>query len=240
MRHFSFKALATLGMMRNSSKGQPEPSTLLRDHLGFPIDSEQGLFLLTEKRERKLRLGAIELLRTAAQLGGWAPARRAASLAGLARSTHLALPLTRCWLRSVYSDLRAKRSWSSKVKLSRQSLRSLQEFTRLHSLLHVGRSIWLKPDTAVGHVDTGPLGWGGYLNNSRSVPPVAGFRSEAEASEHITFRELRAARYYIEHYLEHLRGRRLLPSMRTTRRWWPWSPRSPRTHHCSWRRSGFL
>ena len=42
------------------------------------------------------------------------------------------------------------------------------------------------------------------------MPPVAGFWSEAEAREHITLRELRAVRYYIDHYLEQLRGRRLL------------------------------
>ena len=141
MRDFSFNALEALGMMHNASKGQPEPSTLLRDHLGFAINSEQELFLLTEKRKRKLRLGAIHLLRTTAQDGRWAPARSVASFAGLSQSTHLAFPLTRCWLRSVYDDLRAKRSWSSKVKLSRQSLRDLREFTRLHSTLHVGRSI---------------------------------------------------------------------------------------------------
>ncbi len=96
MRNFSFNALAALGIMRNATKGQPEPSTLLWDHLGFAIDSEQGLFLLTEEHERKLRLGAIHLLRTAAQDGRWAPARSIASFAGLAQSTHLALPLTRC------------------------------------------------------------------------------------------------------------------------------------------------
>ncbi len=62
----------------------------------------------------------------------------------------------------------------------------------------------------MGLVDAGWLGWGGDLKSSRSVPPVAGFWSEAEAREHITFRELRAVRYHIEHYLEHLRGRRLL------------------------------
>ena len=206
-RDHSFDTLELLGITRNATKGQPEPSRLLHDHLGFGIDSQRMRFLLTAKREQKLRLGALSILSHAALHRRLVGKRWLASFAGLVSSSELALPLARLWLRSVHDDISSKPGWSGNVRLSRQSLADVRELTRLRGAAHVGRAIALLPDTAVGSVDAGPRGWGGQLERQ---PPVAGFWSAAEAMRHITWRELRAVRLFILAYLERLTGRRLL------------------------------
>ena len=86
----------------------------------------------------------------------------------------------------------------------------MRHFTRLRGSRHVGRSIWLQPDTASLHTDAGPLGWGAQVNESRAELPAAGFWSAREAHLHITWRELRAVRLGVQWFLHVLRGRRVL------------------------------
>ena len=210
LRDFTFETFDGLGLTRNTTKGQPEPSHVLHDHLGFCIDTVRGLFLLTQRREAKLRAGAAALICRAARHRGLVRAHDLGSFCGLAQASYLALPLARCWLRAPYDDLELRRGWSGETRLSRQSLSDIKEFTQLRNSKHVGRSIWLRPDTATGHVDAGPLGWGGQINESRAELPAYGFWSAEEAAVHITWRELRAVRLYVLWYLETLRGRRLL------------------------------
>ena len=209
-RDFSFALFSRLGVSRNPSKGQPEPSHRLEDHLGYAIDSEVGEFQLTVRRELKLRRGALGLLYTASSDARRVPSRALASFAGLANSSGLAFPLARCWLRSAFDDLATQRDWRSRVRLSRQTMADIRQFSRLSTSPHTARPIWMRPDTAVGHVDAGPYGWGGDLDESRSLPPVMGSWSEVQAELHITHRELIAVRLFITHYVEALRGRRLL------------------------------
>ena len=209
-RDFSWEVLERLGLRRQPMKGQPEPSRLLHDHLGYGVDSERGMFLLTVRRERKLRLAALEVLRCARTQRRLIGARQLASFGGLAQSTELALPLARLWLRALWDDLATKRGWTSHVRLSRQTLRDVRGFCSLMQSKHVGRPIWTPPDTAVGSVDAGPYGWGGKLWSPREHAPAAGYWSAEHASLHITWRELRAVRLFVEWYLEELRGRRLL------------------------------
>ena len=214
-RDFAFDTLAWLGILRNVRKGQAEPSHFLEDHLGYGIDTARGLFLLTARREAKLRLGASALLRRASSHRRLVRARELASFAGLAQSSALAVPLARCWLRSLYDDLSAQGGWSGCVRLSRQTLIDLRLWCSLRHSRHVGRSIWLRPDHVSGSIDAGPLGWGGQLGEStadvsRVALPAHGFWSAAEAALHITWRELRAVRLFVEWYVHRLRGRRLL------------------------------
>ena len=172
-RDFSFVTLELLGITRNVSKGQPEPSHMLHDHLGYGIDSASMRFLLTAKREQKLRLGATSLLGHAARHRRLVGKRQLSSLVGLAQSSDLALPLVRLWLRAPYDDISSRPGWSGEVRLSRQSMSDLRQLTCLRGSRHVGKPIGLLPDTAVGSVDAGPYGWGGQL--LRAHPPVAGF-----------------------------------------------------------------
>lgn len=208
-RDFSFALLSLLGITRNATKGQPEPSTMLHDHLGYGIDSASMRFLLTAKRERKLRGMSSALLGEAARSSRLVPKRRLASLLGLAQSSDLALPLVRLWLRSPYDDVSSRAGWTGAVRLSHQSMRDLRHLTTLRSSRHVGKPIALRPDTAVASVDAGPYGWGGQLWYRR-CPPVAGFWSPSEAARHITWRELRAVRLFIDAHIPLLERRRLL------------------------------
>jgi hypothetical protein len=215
-RDFAFGTLTDLGISRNAAKGQPDPSHLLRDHLGYGIDSARGLFLLTARREAKLRSGATALLCRAARHSRLVRSRELAAFAGLGQSSSLAVPLARCWLRSLYDDLsHQRRGWSGSVRLSRQSLLDLREWCRLRGSHRIGRSIWLQPDHVSGSIDAGPRGWGGQLGESVSdvgsvALPAHGFWTAAEAALHITWRELRAVRLFVEWFSERLRGRRLL------------------------------
>ena len=208
-RDYSYSVIDALGLSRNTTKGQRDPSHRLDEHLGFAIDSTAGEFQLTAKRLGKLAAGAHSLLQEAARSFRLIRARVVASFAGLAQASHLALPLARCWLRSLHDDLAAKRSWASRVRLSRQSLVDLRCFIGLRGSPRARRRIWLRPDSAVGFVDAGPYGWGGQLTQPPH-PPVAGFWSREEAEIHITWRELRAVRLFIAEHVDALSGRRLL------------------------------
>ena len=204
-----FQVFEDLGLSRSPTKGQWEPSYRLKDHLGFSIDSHVGEFGVTVRRARKLRAGALSLLRHAADHARMVRARELAAFAGLAQSTHLAIALVRCWLRAPYNDLATKCRWSGWVRLSRQSLADVRQFVSIPSR-HRRRPIWLRPDTAVGHVDAGPRGWGGQLDSAAAVPPAAGFWTAAQAALHITHRELIAVRLWILWFLERVRSRRVL------------------------------
>jgi len=210
-RDHVFSTLGDLGLTRNETKGQAEVSHVLRDHLGYCIDTARGLFLLTVRREAALREGAYAILRRSAQNRRLVPTRELAAFAGLGQSSSLAVPLARFWLREVYTDIAlCGHRWSGLTRLSAQALRDVREWTTLASSRHVGRAIWLAPDTAVGHVDAGPYGWGGQLDYQRSLPPAWGFWAPGEAELHITHRELIAVRLFVETYVDSLRGRRLL------------------------------
>ena len=94
-----------LGLARAEGKGQWEPSHFLEDHLGYAIDSERGLFLLTPRREAKLASQAHWLLHEAAQRRRLVRSRQLAGFCGLGQASYLALPLGRFMLRSMYDDL---------------------------------------------------------------------------------------------------------------------------------------
>ena len=210
-RDHVFGTLESLGLQRNVTKGQPEPSHFLEDHLGYGIDTARGLFLLTEKREVKLRSLASRLLSYAARHRRFVPTRELAGFAGLGQASALAVPMARFWLRSLYDDIAEQgHRWSGLTRLSRQTMADIAEWRGLRGSRHVGRAIWRPADSAVGHVDAGPYGWGGQLDYQRSLPPAWGFWTPAEAEIHITFRELRAVRLFVGCYADALRGRRLL------------------------------
>ena len=181
---------------------------MLNDHLGYGIDSAAMRFLLTTKRERKLRLVTSSLLRWAARSRRLVRKRELVSVLGLAQSSDLALPLVRLWLRAAWDDSSQIPGWSGCVRLSRQTIADLSLLTTLRGSKHVGRPIALLPDTAVAHVDAGPYGWGGRLQ--RSHPAQSGSWSAAEAEMHITWRELRAVRLFILRHIADLENRRLL------------------------------
>jgi hypothetical protein len=99
-----------LGLLRAPDKGQWEPSHFLEDHLGYGVDTERGLFLLTPRRVASLASAAHGLLQRAAANLRLVPARAVASFCGLGQASTLALPLGRFMLRSLYDDAAGRRS----------------------------------------------------------------------------------------------------------------------------------
>ena len=209
-RDHTLEVFDQLGLRRHPTKGEVEPKMGLDDYLGFKVDTRRGLFLLTPRRVLKLRKTAHTILRLQASGARRVPARTLAAFQGLAQSSYLALPRARCWLRASYDDLAQMRSWRDSVRLSKQAVRDIREFTCLHSSKHVGRAIWLGPETAELSSDAGPYGWGGRVWRPERLAPAWGFWSPAEAQMHITWRELRAVRLLAEWYAEVLRHRRVL------------------------------
>ena len=203
--------LLELGWSIRWPKSHLDPTHFLPDHLGFAIDSHRGLFLLPERREVKLRQRACDILSYASRHRRFVPNRRLGSFQGIAQSSSLAVRMAGFWLRASYDDMHAQHfRWSGRTRLSRLALAGIREFTRLRDSPYVGRTIWLEPDDRVLHADAGPYGWGGELDYSARLRPAHGFWTPHEAEMHITWRELRAVRLLVRHYLPYLRRRRVL------------------------------
>ena len=200
-RDWVWSVFERLGLKRNAQKGQPDPTQLLNDHLGYGIDSARGLFLLTAKREAGLAAQATELICRSARQRRLVCPRRLASFAGLAQSSYLALPLGRFMLRSLYDDLATRRDWRRGVRLSAQSLADLRWWAELRGSKHVGRAIWRSHETRLMHCDASDLGWGGAVDMAAHHAPSHGFWSPEELEWHITRKELVAVRLTVEHFL---------------------------------------
>jgi hypothetical protein len=205
-RAYVESTLARLGLQRNPNKGMWEPAMRTK-HLGLDVDTKEGTFCLTVERQAKLKRLAKGLGTMAARDQRWVPARELASLVGLAQSAHLAVPPARFYLRELYDVLSTKKSWASRVRLSRQALRDLRWWTDVPSKW-AARSIWRSPDTAFIHTDaSGEIGWGGVLNGLR---PTRGFWRDSQKPLHITLKELKAVRFTVETFVRDLAGKRVL------------------------------
>jgi hypothetical protein len=202
--------LRLLGLMVAPGKGQFDPTHFLEEHLGYGIDSERGLFLLTARREQALAGGAHGLFQQRARQQGWVGTRSLAAYCGLAESSGLALPLGRFMLRAMYDDLATRRGWGGKVLLSRQSCADLRWWAALRGSPHVGRAIWRSPQTREIWTDASTLGWGGAVPRRFRRVPAAGFWTPDELPWHITRKELVAVRLSVQHFLPLLAGHRVL------------------------------
>jgi hypothetical protein len=209
-RDSSHALLSDLGLLVAPDKGQFDPTHFLEDHLGYGIDSERGLFLLTRRRERGLASGAHALLHAAARGARRVRTRSVASFAGLGEASALALPLARFMLRALYDDLATRRGWGGTVRLGRQTLADLRWWATLSGSRHVGRSIWRRPETRLVSSDASDLGWGFALLDTPRLAPAHGFWSPDELPWHITMKELVAVRLGVERFLPQLTGRRVL------------------------------
>ena len=205
-----YSLLESLGLMRAAGKGQHDPTHFLEDHLGYGIDSERGLFLLTRRREAALAHGAHALMRARAQRQSWVATRQLASFCGLGEASGLALPLGRFMLRELYDCLATRRGWGGRVQLSSRALADLRWWSELRGTPHVGRAIWRPPATRELWTDASTLGWGGSVQRRLRRPPAAGFWSPDELPWHITRKELVAVRLSVQHFLPQLAGHRVL------------------------------
>jgi hypothetical protein len=202
---FVEKAVELLGLTINVEKSVWTPTQDLK-HLGLGIDSARNVFYVTQDKQTKIRAVAKAMLCTSAAKARWVTARSVASLTGLAQSVYLAVPPAHFHLRSLHDCLATRRSWSSRVKLSRQALHDLEWWTRLPSKWN-GRTIWRSPCSASLHTDASMTGWGGVVN---STLPAHGFWRSAQQRCHITLLELKAVRFSVESFVQELRGRKVL------------------------------
>eukprot|EP00854_Cymbomonas_tetramitiformis_P018308 gene18308-biopygen18893 len=118
------KHLSRLGLFRNEKKGHWEPTQLAK-HLGLEVDFKEGLFRVTEARLKKIHAKATGLICRAARDQRWVQARELAGFNGLYQSVFLAVLAARLYLRELYFVL-GKKSWGSKMKLTRQAWGDLQ------------------------------------------------------------------------------------------------------------------
>jgi len=204
-----FSLFRRLGLAIAPDKGVHDPTRVLPEHLGYQIDTERGLFLLTKRREKALVHGAHHLLHLMSTSQGWVPSRSLASFAGLAEASGLALPLGRFMLRALYDDLATRRGWGGKVLLSTQSRTDLRWWARLPTQA-IGRAIWRPPCTRHMWTDASDLGWGGALQPHLRLRPAHGFWSPQEVHWHITCKELVAVHRSVRHFLPYLAGHRVV------------------------------
>ncbi|KAK3288759.1 hypothetical protein CYMTET_3776 [Cymbomonas tetramitiformis] len=196
--------LHRLGLRRNEKKGQWEPTQVV-EHLGLEVDLKLGQFRATERRVHKIHTKAKEILCDAARNRRWIPARRLASFTGLCQSVYLAVPAARLYLRELYFVLAEKRSWATKVKISRAARGDLEWWSRLPVMSRWnGRKIWRSPTRAKVHTDSSMTAWGGVLNLKF---PARGFWPDEMRSWHITHLELEAVYKTVQAFLQELESK---------------------------------
>ena len=201
-RHRVTEVLNALGLRRNEAKGHWEVTQRL-EHLGMVVDTAKGMFQVTPSRLHKIKVLAKEISCLSSRTKRWIPVRKLAGFTGLAQCVYLAVPPAKHYLRELHDCMRTKTNWSSRVRLTRQSLRDLTWWAQLPNRWN-GRAIWRSPTTARLHSDASMSGWGGVLNNTT---PARGFWNAYERTRHITELELEAVHNVIRSFLPQLKDR---------------------------------
>ena len=179
------------------------------------MDSKRGLFLVTEKRQKKIERQAVDLICRQARAGRRVPTRLLASFTGLCQSIDLACRPAKFFLRELYScNARGveEGGWGGQTRLTRQALRDLQWWKEFGlNSPHNGRAIRRPVTTATLSTDAciderGRGGWGAVLHGE--TPLLArGFWRPHQRRWHIGRLELLGVRLGFETFLERLRGR---------------------------------
>jgi len=128
------EAIDFLGLERHPTKGQwleqGDGLDKLRawiHHLGLKVDTTggNGEFSVTLAKLAKVKKSARGLRGIAGRNRRLVGARRLAQFLGLVQSLQLAVEPAQMFQRAMHEDLKQRTSWSSNVRLSRQSLRDL-------------------------------------------------------------------------------------------------------------------
>ena len=118
------EVLSVLGLRRSQDKGHWEVTQRL-EHLGLVIDTQRGLFQVTEQRLQKINALARSITQDSKRRRRLVPARRLAQFTGLAQSVYLAVAPARFYLRELHNVTSGRKGWGSLVRLSKQSYRDL-------------------------------------------------------------------------------------------------------------------
>ena len=210
------RVLADLGLSWAEEKCNWEPVQAM-EHLGMEIDTKRGLYLVTERRQKKIESMAKDLLCRAARGNRRVPTRLAAQFNGLVQSVDLAVPTARFFLRELYTCVATGvelGGWNGTSRLTRQAIRDLEWLRNFSTASkYNGRAIWRSTTTATLSTDAcvdgeGRGGWGAVLHGE---PPQAarGFWGPGQGKWHITRLELLGVKLGIETFLSDLRGRRV-------------------------------
>ena len=178
-----------LGLSHHPRKCIWEPSQRLQ-HLGLVVDTELGTFEVPSDKLKKLKRMAIDLRVTAKKNRRLVLKSDLAKFCGFAQSVKLAIPPAQLFLRELYDDIAQPVSWSSRVRLSRASMRNLDWWANVPTV-HSSSPIQMQPVSATLSVDASSHSWGAVLQNmvARSY-----WRAD-ETDLHINVKELRAVRY---------------------------------------------
>ena len=204
-RDSTFALLDSLGLEVHPSKGHHTP-TQIGDHLGINLDFVEGVFRAPAGKLASLSRLATNLLCSAAANRRQVSAKALAALGGKAQFLYLAIPAARYYLRELHDVVATRRSWSSKVLLTKQLKRDLEWWRNVPAQSN-GSPIWKPVETAYVHCDSSGYGWGGVLNQRLEA---RGFWMGDDRSQHITWKELKAVRRTVESFLPMLRGRRVV------------------------------
>ena len=196
------RVLHSLGLSRNPAKGHWEPTKTV-EHLGLVVSTTNngGEFSVPTKKLQRIRQFATDLKREALHRRRLASVRQLASFTGLCQSVYLALPCARMFLRSFHDAVATRKSWDSRVRLSRQCFRDLDWWSLIPEKA-IGRSLWVQPTTKTISSDASGYAWGGVFEGLWAH----GRFSPAEMPHHITVKEFIAAHKTIETFLPALQG----------------------------------
>eukprot|EP00873_Tetraselmis_striata_P004168 jgi/Tetstr1/424432/TSEL_001453.t1 len=203
LRHRVADLLDSLGLLRNPAKGLWEP-VQYGQHLGVDIDTATGYYYAPVDKLQRLARQAKHLLQRAARDARWLPVRELQSLVGRAQYLFLAIPAARFYLWELHDVVGSK--WGGRVRMTHQLRRNLQWWTAVPTHAN-GRPIHRPVETAYMHCDSSGYGWGAVLN---VMLESRGFLGAADERQHITWKEVKAARLAVESFLPHLAGRRML------------------------------
>ena len=190
-----------LGLSHHPRKCQWEPSQRVV-HLGLIVDTSSGQFEVPGEKLAKLKRMAVDLRVTAKKNRRLVLKSELAKFCGFAQSVKLAVPPAQLFLRDLYDDIAQPVSWSSRVRLSRASMRDLDWWANIPTQ-HSSSPIQMQPVSAMLSVDASSHSWGAVLNNvvARS------YWDSDELQLHINLKELRAVRYALLSFSHLLQGK---------------------------------
>ena len=92
------------------------------------------------------------------------PVKSLASLAGKAQFLHLAIPVTRFYLRELHAVVKSAESWTGAVKVTKQLKRDLEWWQKVPNKYN-GAPMFKSVETAYIHCDSNGFGWGVVLSD---------------------------------------------------------------------------
>jgi len=193
--------LASMGLRRNSSKGQWVPAQSIH-HLGLCLDTKAVSFRSSPAVESRIRAFARDLSHLAARRQRNIPASMLAKFAGLAVSQLLAVPEARLMLRALHDCLALKQSWRSKVRLSSAALSELAWWQT--SPWNEGAPADLPQPTLRVATDASDVGWGAAILGYRTE--ASGTFTPSEFATPIMVRELMAVKFALQAFASQLRS----------------------------------